>query len=62
MYLLKLNELGKVDIIVPDPKMGLVGIYVKGDLPISIEDMKIQTLVEELTDEENKIYYKIKGE
>jgi hypothetical protein len=62
MYLLKYNEQGIVDIIVPDPEMGLEGIYIKGSLPISIDEMIEQALVEKITDENNKIYYKIKGD
>jgi len=59
MYLIKYNEQGKIDTVVPSPEMGLVGIYVN-ELPISIEELKTQSLVEEYTDEKNKIYYKIK--
>ena len=61
MYLIKYNELGKVDIIVPSPEKGLVGIYIDS-LPIEIGEMIEQALVETMTDEDNKIYYKIKGE
>jgi len=57
MYLLKYNEQGDIDVILPDPEWGLVGIYVS-KLPISIEKQIEQASVEELTDENNKIYYK----
>jgi len=58
MYLLEYDLNGKLIKITPNPERGLVGAYVN-QLPISIEQLKTQTYVEELTDKNNKIYYKI---
>ena len=59
LYLLKYNEQGTLDVILPDPEMGLAGIYVT-KLPIEIDEMMELSLVDELTDENNKKYYKLK--
>ena len=59
MYLLEYDVQGKLIKVTPNPEMGLVGAYVN-ELPITIEQLKTQAYVEELTDENNKIYYKIK--
>lgn len=58
MYLLEYDVQGKLIKVTPDPERGLAGAYVN-QLPITIEQLKTQSYVEELTNEQNKIYYKI---
>lgn len=60
MYLLEFDNNGVLCKITPNPELGLVGAYVD-KLPMSVEDMLEDDLVEEVV-EENKIKYIIKGE
>jgi len=61
MYLLTYNELGVLDTITPNAPFGLVGAYLD-KLPMSIDDLLLNDIVEKLETTEHKIYYKIKGE
>jgi len=60
MYLLEFDNQGVLEKITPNAPLHLVGVYVD-KLPISIEDMLEQDSIEQVT-EQDKIYYKIKGE
>ena len=61
MYLLEYDVNGKLQKITPSPERGLVGIYLN-ELPITEEQLKTQSYVEELADDNNKLYYRIKGD
>ena len=61
MYLIEFNELGKISKITPNPERGLGGTYYN-KLPISIEQLLLDNLIEEHLDTQNKKYYIIKGE
>jgi len=61
MFLLEYDELGDLEQITPDAPYGLIGAYVD-KLPVTIEVMLESGVVEELTNENNIKYYKIKGE
>jgi len=62
MYLLEYNEQMELIKITPNAPFGLIGAYLKGELPMSIADMLEQGTIEKVVENEN-IYYKIiKGE
>ena len=60
MYLLEYNEQGVLDKITPNAQYGLIGAYVN-ELPMSIDVLLEQGTIEQVT-EQDKIYYKIKGD
>jgi len=60
MYLLEYNEQMELIKITPNAQYGLIGAYVN-KLPVSITVMLEQGTIEKVV-EQDKIYYKIKGE
>lgn len=59
MYGIEFKE-GKPHKIVPNPSKDIIGIIVDV-LPIALEEMIGTNTVQEMTDENNKIYYIIGG-
>jgi hypothetical protein len=60
MFLLEYDSQGELEKITPNAPFGLIGAYVD-KLPIPIDEMLELGIVEEVI-EQDKIYYKIKGE